>query len=129
MSDQHVPALDEPAAFGTANSAFHEALVAMTGNETLIILYEMVNEVVARAVTAVSQAAGAEEDNGSTATRRPGVRSQRRLVELIEAGDAHADEEHWRTPIPVVGRVLLGQLAQTVLERTSVVEEQRGSEV
>src|SRR3546814_10329978 len=112
MSDQHVPALDEPAAFGTANAAFHEALVAMTGNETLIILYEMVNEVVARAVTAVSQAAGAEEDNGSTATRRRGVPTQRRLVELIEAGDADAAEEHWRTPIPVVGRVLPGPKAQ-----------------
>src|SRR3546814_18570311 len=76
MSDQHVPALDDPAAFGTANAAFHEALVAMTGTETLIILYEMVNEVVARAVTTVSPAAGAEEDNGSTATPRRGGRSQ-----------------------------------------------------
>src|SRR3546814_2409680 len=66
LIDQQEQALDDPAAFGTANAAFHEALVAMTGNETLIILYEMVNEVVARAVTAVSQAAGAERSEEHT---------------------------------------------------------------
>src|SRR3546814_7033296 len=86
---QQEQALDDPAAFGTANAAFHEALVAMTGNETLIILYEMVNEVVARAVTAVSQAAGAEEDNGSTATRRRGVRSQRRDRKSTRLNSSH----------------------------------------
>jgi len=106
-------AMDDPEAFGLANARFHEAIMAMAGNETLIIVYEMLNEVVARAVTAVSQS---DTGNGSTATRRRGVRSQRRLGELIEAGDADAAEEHWRTHMTVVGRVLLGQQAQTVVD-------------
>src|SRR3546814_17949834 len=76
----------------------------------------MVNEVVARAGTAVSQAAGAEEDNGSTAPRRRGVRSQRRLVELIEAGDADAAEDHWRTHMTVLALVMLGQTAPTAVQ-------------
>ena len=48
----------------------------------------------------------------STATRRRGVRSQERLAALIEAGDADAAEEHWRTHMTVVGRVMLGQQRQ-----------------
>lgn len=106
-------AIDDPEAFGVANARFHEELVSMAGNQTLIIVYEMLNEVVARAVTAVSQSDGGD---GSVATRRRGVRSQERLVDLIEAGVAEAAEEHWRTHMAVVGRVMLGQQAQTVVD-------------
>ena len=107
-------AIDDPEAFGRANARFHEELVAMAGNQTLTIVAEMLNEIVARAVTAVSQAAPA--DGGSTATRRRGVRSQERLAALIEAGDASAAEEHWRTHMTVVGRVMVGQRAKTVID-------------
>jgi DNA-binding FadR family transcriptional regulator len=105
--------LDDPEAFGAANARFHEGLVALAGNETLLIVSEMLNEVVERAVTAVSQADGGV---GPAATRRRGVRSQVRLAELIEAGDAEAAEDHWRTHMAVVGKVLLGQQAQTVVD-------------
>ena len=106
--------IDDPAAFGQANARFHEELVAMAGNQTLTIVAEMLNEVVARAVTAVSQAEVA--DGGSTATRRRGVRSQERLAALVEAGEAEAAEEHWRTHMTVVARVMLGQQAKTVID-------------
>jgi len=105
--------IDDPEAFGHANARFHEELVAMAGNETLTIVAEMINEVVARAVTVVSQA---DADGGSAATRRRGVRSQDRLVSLIEAGDVDAAEDHWRTHMGVVGRVMLGQQAKTVID-------------
>ena len=45
-----------------------------------------------------------------------GVRSQQRLVELIESGDADGAEEHWRTHMGVVGKVMLGQKAKTVVD-------------
>ena len=106
-------AIDDPIAFGAANAAFHVELVSMAGNQTLTIVAEMLNEVVARAVTAVS-GDGAEE--GSLATRRRGVRSQQRLAELIEAGDVDGAEEHWRTHMGVVGKVMLGQKARTVID-------------
>jgi GntR family transcriptional repressor for pyruvate dehydrogenase complex len=104
--------IDDPGAFGLANARFHRELVAMAGNQTLTIVAEMLNEVVARAVTAVSQAGPGE----SSATRRRGVRSQERLAVLVGAGEAAAAEEHWRTHMAVVGRVMLGQQAKTVID-------------
>jgi DNA-binding FadR family transcriptional regulator len=106
-------AIDDPVAFGQANARFHEELVAQAGNQTLAIVAEMLNEVVARAVTVVSQD---DANGGSAATRRRGVRSQERLVALIEDGDADGAEEHWRTHMGVVGRVMLGQKAKTVVD-------------
>jgi len=72
----------------------------------------MLDEVVARAITVLASG-GADE---SKATRQRGVRSQERLVELIEAGDAEGAEEHWRKHMTVVGRVMLGQQAKTVID-------------
>ncbi len=104
--------IDDPVAFGQANARFHEELVSMAGNQTLTIVAEMLNEVVARAVTAVSQSTNGD----STATRRRGVRSQERLASLVEAGEADEAEQHWRTHMSVVGRVMLGQQAKTVVD-------------
>jgi len=105
--------IDDPDAFAEANARFHEQLVGMAGNQTLTIVAEMLNEVVTRAVAVVSQADG---DGSSVATRRRGVRSQERLASLIEAGDADGAEQHWRTHMGVVGRVMLGQRAKTVID-------------
>ena len=109
---QQEACLEDPEAFGRANAEFHERLVALAGNQTLTILAEMLNEIVSRAVTNASHVPG--ED--SLATRRRGIRSQHKLVELITAGDGAAAEEHWRSHMAVVGRVLLGQQATTVID-------------
>ena len=105
--------IDDPDAFGKANALFHEKLVSLAGNQTLTVLVEMLNEVVTRAVTAVSHA---EADGDSVATRRRGISSQQRLATLIADGDAEAAEAHWRTHMGVVGRVMLGQQAKTVVD-------------
>jgi GntR family transcriptional regulator, transcriptional repressor for pyruvate dehydrogenase complex len=105
--------IEDPERFGVANAAFHERLVALAGNQTLSIVAEMLNEIVARAVTAVSQA---DDAVGSLTTRRRGIRSQERLIELLETGDGPAAEEHWRSHMHVVGRVMLGQQASTVVD-------------
>jgi GntR family transcriptional repressor for pyruvate dehydrogenase complex len=105
--------IDDPEAFGPANARFHERLVELAGNQTLGIVAEMLDEIVTRAVTAVSRADG---DLGSVATRRRGIRSQRKLVSLIEAGEVAEAEEHWRKHMAVVGRVMLGQRATTVVD-------------
>jgi DNA-binding FadR family transcriptional regulator len=105
--------IEDPERFAVANAAFHQRLVSLGGNQTLAIVAEMLDEIVVRAVTAVSQAGDAM---GSLSVRRRGLRSQRRLLELIEAGDPGAAEEHWRAHMAVVGRVMLGQQASTVVE-------------
>ena len=113
LIDAQEAVIDDPAGFGTANARFHQEVVALAGNQTLVIVYEMLREVVERAVTEVSRTDGPD---GSTETRLRGVKSQRRLVELIEQGDADGAEAHWRTHMEVVGKVLLGQKATTVVE-------------
>jgi GntR family transcriptional regulator, transcriptional repressor for pyruvate dehydrogenase complex len=106
-------AIDDPDTFGTANALFHERLVSLAGNQTLAIVAEMLNEIVARAVAEVSRADGGAD---TAAIRRRGIRSQERLIALIRAGDGAGAEEHWRAHMSVVGRVMLGQKAATVID-------------
>jgi DNA-binding FadR family transcriptional regulator len=113
LIDAQEQAVADPAAFAVANTGFHERLVALGGNQTLSILVEMLSEIVTRAVTAASETGGVRE---SLATRQRGVRSQRRLVRLIEEGVPSAAEEHWRTHMTVVAKVILGQEASTVVD-------------
>ena len=113
LIDEQLRVMMDPEAFGRANARFHERLVALAGNQTLSIVAEMLNEIVARAVTVVSKTGPARS---SMATRRRGIRSQERLVSLIEAGKASEAEAHWRAHMTVVGRVLLGQRATTVID-------------
>jgi DNA-binding FadR family transcriptional regulator len=113
LIDKEEESIEDPESFGVANVAFHERLVSLGGNQTLAIVTEMLDEIVVRAVTTVAQT---EDSRGSLATRRRGLRSQRRLLELIEAGDADAVAEHWGAHMAVVGRVMLGQKASTVVE-------------
>jgi DNA-binding FadR family transcriptional regulator len=106
-------AVADPEAFGEANAAFHERLVALGGNQALSIVAEMLNEIVARAVTAVSST---DDITGSLSVRRRGIRSQLRFLELLEAGDGPGAEEFWRGHMAVVGKVMLGQDASTVVD-------------
>lgn len=105
--------VDDPEAFGRANSDFHARLVELAGNQTLGIVAEMLNEIVARAVAAVSEP---ESGGDTSATRLRGLRSQARLVTLIEAGDAAGAEAHWAEHMAVVGKVMLAQRAKTVID-------------
>jgi DNA-binding FadR family transcriptional regulator len=110
---EELAAIEDPVQFGVANATFHERLVALSGNQTLGILTEMLDEIVTRAVTAVSQA---DDIVGSVPVRRRGIRSQERLLDLLDAGDAAGAEEHWRSHMQVVGQVMLGQEASTVVD-------------
>jgi len=109
---EEVDAIEDPERFGAANAAFHQRLVSLAGNQTLSIVAEMLTEIVSRAVTSVSQ----ENVVGSLAVRRRGIRSQERLLDLLEAGDSAGAEDHWRSHMQVVGKVMLGQRASTVVD-------------
>ena len=113
LIDEEWEALEDPEAFGPANARFHERLVALAGNQTLSILTEMLDEIVVRAVTAVSRG---DDNVGSIATRRRGIRSQEHLVELIRNGEAQEAEEHWRSHMSIVSKVMLGQGSKTVID-------------
>ena len=113
LISEQLEVIDAPEEFGLANSHFHARLVEMAGNQTLSIVAEMLNEIVARAVTAVSQPDAGTE---AGAVRLRGLRSQARLVALIEDGEATAAEQHWSEHMAVVGRVLLAHRAKTVID-------------
>jgi DNA-binding FadR family transcriptional regulator len=113
LVDKQAEVVGDPAEFGAANAAFHERLVVLAGNQTLAIMAEMLNEVVARAVTEVSQQRSARD---SVATRKRGIRSQERLLDLIAVGAGIEAEEHWRAHMAAVGKVMLGQRAKSVVE-------------
>ena len=113
ISDEEA-VLSDPGAFGRANARFHERLVSLAGNQTLTILAEMLNEIVERAVTAVSQGS---DHVGSSATRSRGIKSQQRLVDLIESGEATEAEEHWRSHMAVVSKVMLANgAAESIID-------------
>ena len=113
LIDKEEASIEDPESFGVANAEFHERLVSLGGNQTLAIVTEMLAEIVVRAVAAVSRA---DDVTSSLSTRRRGLRSQRRMLEMIGSGDATGAEEHWRAHMAVVGRVMLGQKASTVVE-------------
>lgn len=113
LIEEQRAALDDPEAFGRANARFHERLVELAGNQTLSIVAEMLNEIVARAVTAVSRT---NSRKVSLAVRRRGIRSQERLIELIAIGAAFDAEAHWRAHMDAVGKVMIGQEARSVID-------------
>jgi DNA-binding FadR family transcriptional regulator len=113
LIDAEEEAIRDPEAFALANFQFHERVVAEAGNQTLSIVVEMLNEVVSRTVAAVSRSGGV---TGSLSVRQRGIRSQRRLLALIEQGAGPAVEEHWRAHLAIVAKVMLGQDAATAVD-------------
>src|SRR6185437_13376426 len=105
--------IDDPEEFGKANARFHERLIELSGNQTIGIVAEMLNEIIARAVTAVSQT---PSKRNSLSTRRRGIRSQERLLELIAIGASNDAEAHWRTHMDAVGKVMIGHMAKTAVD-------------
>ncbi|HEX3449533.1 MAG TPA: FCD domain-containing protein, partial [Isosphaeraceae bacterium] len=99
---QQEKVINDPEAWGVTIGEFHEHLVARAGNQTLAIVAEMLNEVVARAIVAMTRT---REQYGTTqADRRRGIRAHQKLIELIEAGQGPEAEEHWRTHMLLVAK-------------------------
>nr|WP_255496929.1 MULTISPECIES: FCD domain-containing protein [unclassified Mycolicibacterium] len=95
--------IDDHEAFGLTNHAFHQALVALAGNQTLSIVAGTLDKVLASALIAVSRA---DKNLTSAAIRQRDLRSQRRLVELLDAGDADGAEKHWRSHMQYLVRTM-----------------------
>ena len=76
-------------AFGAAAAAMHETIMERAGNNTLATFSRLLHALVAQYY--VRSAAVTDHEQMQRA-----VRSYRKLVRLIAAGDAEAAEEHWR---------------------------------
>jgi GntR family transcriptional repressor for pyruvate dehydrogenase complex len=96
--------IDDPAEFAVHNVKFHEHLVATSRNQTLVLLAEVLHEIVEQAVTLLTER---DSTAKGLARRRSGVKSQRRLLELIGAGKGAEAEEYWREYMGMVGTIML----------------------
>lgn len=81
---------------GRAVARFHARLIELTGNQTLILISGMLDGIVGRYQSGVTRASRAAEPR-SRRTTEAGLRSQEKLVGLIEARDGPGAEAHWRS--------------------------------
>ena len=101
MVDDIEAKVEDAEAFGIAFAEFDEQLVVLGGNQTLAIVDEMLSEIVSRTVAAVRRA---REVEMPLSYRRRGIRSLRRLLELLDDGDVAAAEDHWRRHLAEVSQ-------------------------
>jgi DNA-binding FadR family transcriptional regulator len=75
-------------AFGRAAARFHATIIERSGNETLSVISHLLHK-----LTIDRYTAGARQSD--QALMRRAVRSYRKLVDLIERGDAEQASAHW----------------------------------
>lgn len=86
-------------AFSAAATAFHEEVVARAGNSTLATLSRLLHELRSEYYLWASQRTTDQK------TFERAVRSYRKLIRLIEAGDEAGAEEHWRRQMAYIASV------------------------
>jgi GntR family transcriptional regulator, transcriptional repressor for pyruvate dehydrogenase complex len=98
--------IDEPQRVVKAQAAFHRLVVELAGNQTLIMLSEMLHHIIDLAT--ISQVVA---EAGTQASRRMIRKSQRaheKLLELVEAQQADEAEAMWRQHLAESEEYLLG---------------------
>jgi DNA-binding FadR family transcriptional regulator len=89
--------VSDPARLAAAIADFHEALVELSGNQTLNLLITIVREIIRRhearvTVTMNANRTSLERKQGAM----PGLKSFDKLLSLIQASDERGAERHWR---------------------------------
>jgi GntR family transcriptional repressor for pyruvate dehydrogenase complex len=112
--DQVEESVADAASFGLAFARFDEQLVALAGNQTLAIIDEILNEIVARSVSASRRTQ--EVETIPLAYRSRGVRSLQRLLTLLEEGDGAAAEAHWRLHLTATRQITVGADGAVIID-------------
>ncbi|MFY0729674.1 FadR/GntR family transcriptional regulator [Pseudomonas sp. NFX15] len=87
----------DPVAFAAGVARFHRALVELAGNRPLIHLWAALHDVIERhqaLVVSVQRRGGSLE--AAMMAAKSGLRSQEKLIQLIEEGETDLAESHWR---------------------------------
>jgi DNA-binding FadR family transcriptional regulator len=105
--------VEDPMTCTSVMVQFHSDIVQLAGNQTLILICEMINEVIVRAV---ADALTRSRDE-PIASRRRTIRSFEQLVDLIAAGDAEGAQEHCAEHMARLRQTLLGDFASSVVDR------------
>jgi GntR family transcriptional regulator, transcriptional repressor for pyruvate dehydrogenase complex len=98
--------VDDPLRFIEQQTSFHKLLVSASGNQTMLLLYEMLQRIID-----TSNIIHVQHDAGSPANVRAnkkGVRAHRRVIELIQQRDADGAVRLWRKHLDEAEEYLLG---------------------
>lgn len=106
--------IKDPVACTSALIRFHSDIVLLSGNQTLVLVCEMINEVIARAIADALVISQTEP----VSVRRGTIRSCEQLIELIAAGDGDGAQVHWTAHMARLRRWLLGEHASAVIDLT-----------
>jgi GntR family transcriptional regulator, transcriptional repressor for pyruvate dehydrogenase complex len=93
------------AAWTRSSQWFHDLLVQRAGNKTLAVQYQVLREVIDTHLLLASSRPAIAAAPAAAFGRV--IRSYRKLVTLVEAGDARAAEAHWRAHMDVAAKALL----------------------
>jgi GntR family transcriptional regulator, transcriptional repressor for pyruvate dehydrogenase complex len=107
-------AIDDVGDFTSSQIRFHSEIVTLASNRTLIIVMEMLNEVIARAIETVIT----QQRRDDRAGRRAVIRAHEMLADLIETGEGDVAQSHWNTHMARLRRSLLGERGSTVVDLT-----------
>lgn len=91
--DEETAAMNDAAALTRAEGRFHQLIVELTGNDTLLMLSAVANRIIAEQV---ARAMGAKSKEATTQHYQEAHRAHERLVDLIATGDSQAAETLWR---------------------------------
>jgi DNA-binding FadR family transcriptional regulator len=88
-----------------AHNDFHTLLISLSGNQTLVMLFALVREIINQA-----NISRAKRDSGTSfaETSRTTHKTHRLLVDLIEDGEAEAAEALWRRHLREAAAYALG---------------------
>lgn len=92
---------DDAEQFAELSTRFHELVVELAGNDTISLVVGMLHDIIEKhAETSLSESLDPKKV-------RRAIRSQEKLVRLIEEGDEDGAEDHWRRHVVNAGQAVL----------------------
>ena len=92
---------DDPEQFAELSTRFHERVMELSRNDTLSLFVGMLHDIIEK------HAETSLFEHLDLKNTRKAIRSQEKLVALIEAGDEDGAEEHWRKHVVNAGQAVL----------------------
>jgi DNA-binding FadR family transcriptional regulator len=105
--------LQDGPAFARASSAFHHAIINLSGNHTLALLAGLLWNLIEAQVTAAVIEAG--DSPAQLKQRRVALHAHQRLVELLVAKNCQGAEDFWRNHMEAVAKLMSNRHGSTAL--------------
>lgn len=96
--------IDDGEKFGAAEVRFHEVLFEQTGNQTLVLVFELLHAIFERHMRSFNLLYATRAD--ALLQRKRTLAAQEKLVKLIKAGDAAAAESFWSLHLSEAARFM-----------------------